>query len=218
MKKIMAILAGITIALNIYAQQTASVKVNITGSINWSGIAGRDTDSLSTSGKPSMKPGFSVGLMLNNQMSKQFSLRHELQYTFHTTQLKMEEGFNSRFMAQYIELFPVTPAWSIGQLQLYAGPYMGLLLAASIQQKDENGKIYTNHQFFGGQNSEGRTMQKWEAGCTAGVEYTFTEGVALGIRYAKSLTPMMENAAHKDQWKIGRQSFRVSIACKLQNK
>jgi len=207
--------------LKISAQQ-GELTFGISGGINKSFLNGSDIDSLSTGGSAKSSTGAVIGITVDNKISKHFGLKHELFYgqKLMTLQLNdsINEGFKSKLKRQYIELFPASPTYYYKGIQLYAGPYIGILLNASIQRKDTNGNLYTDRSFYGTGQAPSKYSQKMDAGFVTGLNYEFPKGFNLGVRYIRGFVSLIENANTKPQWEIYNESFFVTIGYTFRNK
>ncbi|OUL61086.1 outer membrane beta-barrel protein [Flavobacterium sp. AJR] len=200
--------------LKISAQQDG-LTFGISGGINWTSLTGRDIDSLSNDGSQKSLIGQSIGITLDNKTSKYFGLKHELFYSQRIMSIKIDDGinpeFSSKFKRQYIDILPVSPTLYYKGLQVYAGPYLGVLLNASIQRKDADGNLYTDKSIYGSGEASSNYSQKMDAGFVAGLNYEFSNGINLGGRFIRGFVPIIENANTKQQLKIYNESFFVTI-------
>lgn len=188
---------------------------------NWSSLNGRDIDSLSNSGSPKSLTGQSIGITLDNKISKYFGLRHEIFYSRRSMTIHISDtsnsAFKSKFKRQYIDLFPASPTFYYKGFQLYAGPYVAILLNASIQRKDTQGNLYTDKSFYGTGEALSKYSQKMDAGFVTGLNYEFSNGLNFGARYIRGFVPLIENANTKKQWKIYNESFFITIGYTFKN-
>jgi hypothetical protein len=169
-------------------------------------LTGRDIDSLSNGGPSQSLKGLELGFTLHNKITKHFSLRHSLFYSNHNTPIRIDDGlhpvFKSKLRRQYLTLFPASPAWQWGKFQVYGGPYIGVLLSASLQRKDSNGNLYTDKSFFGDPATMSNYSQKFDAGLEAGVAYTLTKSLYINARLVRGFVPLIEDASKQPQWRI----------------
>ncbi|WP_343617137.1 outer membrane beta-barrel protein [Flavobacterium sp.] len=221
MKKIYIILFLFCFLLKVSAQQTG-LAFGISGGINWSLLNGQNVDSLSTGGVLKSLTGQTIGLTLDNKLSKCFGLKHEVFYSRKLMSLQLNDTLNgnykSKFKRRYIELFPVSPVFYYKGIQLFAGPYIGILLNASLQRKNADGNLYTDKSLYGNGTTPSKYSQKMDAGFTTGLNYEFSNGIRLGGRYIQGFVPLIENANTKPQWKIYNKSFFVTIGYTFKNK
>lgn len=207
--------------LKISAQQEG-LTFGISGGINQASLTGANIDNLSNGGAPKSLTGQTIGITLDNKTSQYFGLKHELFYSRRLMDLKIDDGINpvftSKLKRQYIDLFPASPSFYYKGFQVYAGPYIGILLNASIQRKDANGNIYTDKTFYGTGQASGNYSQKIDAGFVAGLNYEFSNGINLGARFVRGFVPILENTTTKQQWKIYNESFFVTIGYNFKNR
>lgn len=200
--------------LKISAQQEG-LTFGISGGINRTSLTGRNIDSLSNNGSQKSITGQTIGITLDNKTSKYFSLKHELFYSRQLMTIKIDDGinpeFSSKFKRQYIDIFPVSPTFYYIGLQIYAGPYLGLLLNASVQHKDADGNTYTDKSIYGNGTASENYNQKMDAGFVTGINYELSNGITIGGRFIRGFVPILENANTQQQWKIYNESFSVTI-------
>lgn len=220
MKHIYTICFLLFFILKISAQQQGFT-FGISGGINSAALKGRDIDSLSTGGATKGLNGPTIGITLNNKMSTYFGLKHEVFYSSQSIKIKINDGvnpiFESKFKHQYIDLFPVSPTFYYRGLQIYAGPYIGILLNASVQRKDADGNLYTDKSIYGTGQLSSKYSQKMDAGFTSGINYEFSNGINLGARYIRGFVPIIENANTKEQWKIYNENLFFTIGYTFKN-
>lgn len=129
--------------------------------------------------------------------------------------IQIDDGINpifaSKLKRQSIDLFPASPSFYYKGLQVYAGPYVGILLNASIQRKDANGNLYTDKSFYGNGETQSNYSQKIDAGFVAGLNYELPNGINIGGKFIRGFIPLIENANTKQQWKIYNESFFVTV-------
>lgn len=200
--------------LKISAQQEG-LTFGISGGINRTSLTGATIDSLSANGFQKNATGQIIGITLDNKISKHFGLKHELFYTRQLITIKIDDEINpefkSKFKRQYVDIFPVSPGFYYRGLQVYAGPYLGLLLNASVQHKDADGNIYTDTSVYGNGAASENYSQKMDAGFVAGLNYELPNGLTIGGRFIRGFVPIIENANTKQQWKIYNESFFVTL-------
>ncbi|MBF7093293.1 PorT family protein [Flavobacterium sp. ALJ2] len=221
MKNIYTICIMLFFILKISAQQE-SFTFGISGGTNWSSLKGKDIDNLSSDGSSKRTIGHSIGITLDNKTSNYFGLKHELFNSQRVTTIRIDDEinpeFDSKFKRQYIDLFPASPTLYYKGFEVYAGPYLGLLLNASVKRKDENGNTYTDKIIYGTGQSSGNYSQKMDAGFIVGLNYALPNGINIGARYTRGLVPILENSESKHQWKIYNESFFVTIGYKFNKK
>lgn len=200
--------------LKISAQQEG-LAFGISGGINQTSLISKNIDSLSSGGSQKNLIGQSIGITLDNKTSKSFGLKHELFYSQRVMSIKIDDGinpeFSSKFKRQYIDIFPVSPSFYYKGFQVYTGPYIGILLNASIQRKDANGNAYTDKSIYGTGEATSNYSQKMDAGLVAGLNYELSNGLSFGARFIRGFVPLLENANTKQQWKIYNESLFVTV-------
>ncbi|GIQ60592.1 hypothetical protein Flavo103_37280 [Flavobacterium collinsii] len=214
MKKTYTIYLIFLFTMQISAQQEG-ITFGINAGTNWSLLKGKDIDSLSNNGVSKSLNGLTIGITLDNKISPYFGLKHEFFYSRKQTALQIADtlngGFASRLKRQYIDLFPISPAFYYKGLQVYVGPYIGFLLNASVQRKDADGNLYTDTAFYGTGKASNSYSQKMDAGFVTGLTYEFPNGLTLGARYLHGFVPLIENAATIPQWKIYNENFLITL-------
>lgn len=200
--------------LKMSAQQEG-LTFGISGGINRTSLTGKNTDNFSNNGAQKSAIGQTIGITLDNKTSEYFGLKHELFYSRQLITIKIDDEinpeFSSQFKRQYIDLFPVSPSFYCKGIQLYAGPYLGLLLNASLQRKDADGNTFTDKLIYGNGQSSENYSQKMDAGFVAGINYEFPNGIHIGTRFIRGFVPIFENANTQQQWKIYNESFFVTL-------
>ncbi|SNR63768.1 outer membrane beta-barrel protein [Flavobacterium sp. ov086] len=206
--------------LKISAQQEG-LTFGISGGLNSAYLTGKNIDNLSNDGYQKSTIGQTIGITLDNKTSKYFGLKHELFYSRRFMTIKINDGINpeftSKFKRQYIDIFPASPCFYYKGFQVYAGPYLGVLLNASVQHKDTNGNTYTDKSIYGTGEAPSNYSQKMDAGFVAGLNYELPNGINIGGRFIRGFVPLIENANTKQQWKIYNESFFVTIGYTFSN-
>ncbi|MCC9074489.1 PorT family protein [Flavobacterium sp. F-65] len=218
MKNTYTICIMLLFILKISAQQE-SFTFGISAGTNWSSLTGKDIESLSSDGAAKSAIGQTIGITLDNKTATYFGFKHELFYSRRSTTITIDDGvnpeFDSWFKRQYIDLFPVSPTLYYKGIEVYAGPYLGLLMNASVQRKDENGNTYTDKTIYGTAEATGNYSQKMDAGFVAGLNYGLPNGINIGARYSRGFVPILEDSESKHQLKIYNESFFVTIGYKF---
>jgi len=213
MKKIITI--GLMLFCSIISKAQEGLDFGIKGGLNWSSLKGKDVGNLSNGGEANGLSGQMIGFTLNNKLSAGFWLKHEVFYSRRLMAIQLDDAvhpiFKSELKRAYIDLFPATPTYHYQRFQCYAGPYIEMLLNASVQRKDENGNLYTDKSFFGASDIKGNYSQKFDAGLVIGVEYELPAGINIGARFMRGFVPLIEDSALKDQWRIYNQSLGFTI-------
>lgn len=218
MKNIYTICIMLFFILKINAQQE-SLTFALSGGINWSSLTGKDLENLSSGGSTKSVIGQTLGITLDNKTATYFGLKHEIFYSLRITTIRINDEtnpiFDSKFKRQYIDLFPISPSFYYKGFEIYAGPYVGLLLNASVQRKDENGNTYTDKTIYGTGEATANYSQKMDAGVVTGLNYVLPNGIGIGARYIRGFVPIVEDASSLHQGKIYNESFFVTIGYKF---
>ena len=225
MKKITMVLLGLLLTNIGMAQTIAPGKLSFGLKAGYSRftIAGADLSQLSTGGKPLSLGGYYLGLELNTKLNQYWGFKHELSILQKGAVLKTKEedqaAFDSKYKNVYLDLAPFSLTFQLEGLQLFAGPYAGILLSSSIQRKNESGMLYTDKSIFGDAKQGGNYTQKLDAGLLAGLSYEFKNGLNLQAKYAHGLAPLIEHTERNDgQWKIYNRGFLVTLGYTLSGK
>jgi hypothetical protein len=185
--------------------QNGMTRLGFKVGVNQPQLWGNDVNSTFNSPTSDMV-NFIAGLSVNSKTGKYFWLKHDIQYSkkFITVQMNdiVNGNYASKFKRHYIEIYPVSPAFHFKGFQLFAGPYVGVLLNASIQRKDATGRLYDDSTIFGTPVQNSNYAQKFDYGYVLGVEYEFPFGVNLGFRYTKGFVPVIEDAQSQQQLSI----------------
>lgn len=187
-------------------------------------IAGAGLSEFSTGGKPLYLGGYYFGIELNTKLNKFLSIKHELSILQKGAILKMAEdstssAFDSKYKNVYLDLAPFSLSFQLERLQIFAGPYAGVLLSSSIQRKNESGALYTDKSIFGDAKQTGNYTQKLDVGLLVGLGYALKNGLNIQARYAHGLTPLIEHTERNDsQWKIYNRGFSFTFGYTLSGK
>lgn len=205
-------------------------KIGIKAGLTSANVYGPDLALLSQNGNPTSLQGFHVGVFVNSKLSKYFWLKSELisiqKGSVLAVKDKWNQQYSSNFKSQYIDIYPASPTFHFKGFQLLAGPYVSMLLSASVQQKDSLGAMSTNNSVFGNPTQNSKYRQKLDAGFVLGVEYETKWGISIGARYTKGFVPVIENAAailpvnspEQPQQKVFNESFSVTLGYSLGKK
>ncbi len=207
--------------LGLYGQ--GETKIGIKAGFTSANVYGPDVNQLSSGGSPAALNGFHFGLFINSKIGKHFWIKSEVLTVQKggVLQIKDKWGqqYSGNFKSQYIDVYPISPTFHYKGFQLLAGPYVSMLLSASIQQKDSLGILHTNSSIFGSAPPLSNYMQKLDAGFVVGIEYELKWGISIGGRYTQGYVPLIENAAailkanapELPQQKIFNKSLSVSL-------
>ncbi|MCW3464147.1 porin family protein [Chitinophaga nivalis] len=214
MKYIITCSLCLLLHITVRAQQS-NLSFGIKAGINQAGLTGGMIDSLSTGGATSKQTGIQIGVSLNHQFSKYCWLKQELFYSLRRVQLQLADdthpAYNSPFRRQSIDLFPASPTFHYKGFQVFAGPFISMLLTASLQRRDDNGNTYTDKSLYGTATADNKYSHKFDAGLAAGLEYEFPLGINIGVRYMRGFVPIIENAAAQQQWQIFNQTAAFTV-------
>ena len=183
-------------------------------------IAGAGVKEFSAGGKSASLAGYYLGLELSTKLSQHWGFKHELSLLQKGAVLKMEEegdpAFDSKYKNVYLEIAPFSLTFQLEGLQLFFGPYAGVLLSSSIQRKNESGEVYTDRSIFGDAKQTGNYTQKLDAGLLTGLGYGFKNGINIQAKYTQGLAPLIEHTERNEgQWKIYNRGFSVTLGYTL---
>lgn len=163
-------------------------------------LKGDDVSELALDGKIDQRNHFFAGVSVDNSIGTYFGLKHELFYQNYGADFKREledHTFNATLEMHSLRLNPISPTFKVGGLQIYAGPYINMLLYSSITSVDENGKTYKDHGIFGStedDQEDSKYLQKMDYGVTAGIEYQFKFGLTLGAQFTRGFASIFDNS------------------------
>lgn len=197
-----------------------------------SNIYGKDIDFIFASKQTSHFSAFHAGIFADAKVGKFFSLKHELIINQRGAGVILNDSllgdYDSKLAMLYLDLYPISPTFHYKNFQLYAGPYISMLVNASVQKKESNGTLYKDKSIFGeaGNNeSEQQYLQKLDFGLNVGIEYQFSFGLLVGLKYTRGLTDIFQyaNSYTFDDPKTGKikifnQSLLFSLGYKLTGK
>ena len=163
-------------------------------------LKGDDVNALALDGKIDKRNNFFAGLSVDNSIGTYFGLKHELFYQNYGADFKRELDdhiFNATLEMHSLRLNPISPTFKVGGLQIYAGPYINMLLYSSITSVDEEGRTYKDHGIFGStedDQEDSKYLQKMDYGITAGIEYQFNFGLIVGAQYTRGFASIFDNS------------------------
>ncbi|MGG5505586.1 MULTISPECIES: outer membrane beta-barrel protein [unclassified Myroides] len=177
-------------------------KTSLSVKAGWlqSTLKGDDVKALTLDGKIDKRNNFFVGVSVDNSIGTYFGLKHELFYQNYGADFKRaldDHTFNATLEMHSLRLNPISPTVKIGGLQVYAGPYINMLLYSSITSVDEDGRTYKDHGIFGStedDQEDSKYLQKMDYGITAGIEYQFKFGLILGAQYTRGFASIFDNS------------------------
>jgi hypothetical protein len=225
MKQLLLILISLTFISTLSAQRDSSsrlfpeenrrVSFGFRAGPQISSLKGDDLRLLSTANQTRSLTGCFAAVNVYTRMGLHFGLNSELAVSQAGASLKLQDSasgrqFDSKFRSLYLTIQPASPTITFKRLRLYAGPYISLLMSASIQRLDASGRLYTDKSIFGNGISPGNYRQKLDIGIAAGLEYEFKNGIFLGAGWRRGFIPVMEDTRVQQQWKIYNQQFLFS--------
>lgn len=191
------------LAIPVLKAQNERFTFGIKGGMDWTGLSGKDISKFSNGGNYESLSGQNIGISLNNKLSKYIYLKHELFYARRFLNIKMNDGgnpvFSSNIKRKYLDLFPANITYRIKGFQVYAGPYLGFLLSASIQRKDTLGNLFIDKSFYSESGTFNTHAQKMDAGFIAGIEYEFKIGLNIGVHYIRGFVPLIKSTTQHYQ-------------------
>lgn len=200
------------------AETTAAGKISFGVKAGYASftLAGAGVTELSRGGKPVALGGYTAGVEVVTKLNTHFWLKHGASIVQKGAGLMLaDEGqaaFRSKYRNTYLEIMPLTPAFQWKGLQLFAGPYAGMLINSSIERKNGESKLYLDRSIYGDGTQEGNYTQKFDAGIVAGAEYGLNSGWNLGFKYAYGVTPLIEDTEKTaGQWKLFNRGFSITL-------
>ncbi|RQP14421.1 MAG: PorT family protein [Chryseobacterium sp.] len=207
------------------AQQTDDPVVKTTLRAGWvnSTLTGADANLLSADGKINAVNGYSAGISIDNPISHRVSLKHELFYARTGAEFLRDlngQNINARLRLNNIRLNPISTAYHIGAVQVYAGPYMNILTDSSITAADSAGRTYRDHEIFGNDKDDqenGQYLQKLDYGVTAGIGYRFNFGVDIDLHFSRGFASIFDNsntyevAENRKDLRIYNRQFGIAV-------
>ncbi len=244
MNKLLFILFFFSLALNAQAQIDTTqsfrhqlfskgyVAFGIKAGYSIADIHGKDIDFIFANKQTKNLSAFHAGIFLDANIGRFFSLKHELIINQRGAGVVLNDSlsgnYDSKLAMLYLDLFPISPTFHYKNFQLYAGPYVSVLMNAYLQRKNTENRIYKDKSIFGeggNDESEQKYLQKFDFGLNVGAEYQFPSGLLVGWRYNYGLTDIFQYAnsftfddSKTNSIKIFNQSFWFSIGYKLTGK
>lgn len=212
------------------AQQMEQVggKVALGIKAGWiqSDLYGKHVGEWAVGGKTAAQNSFFVGLTATSDIGKYFAFRHEVFYQQYGAdfdrELFDETIFKAELKMKGLKINPISPTFKLGGLQIYAGPYINILLESSITAVDEDGQKHRDHHIFGTGSEDTQDykyLQKMDYGLVAGIDYVFKKRFSIGAYYSRGFAPIFDNANSYgleenpgiETLKIYNESFGVSM-------
>ncbi|MBC9934106.1 outer membrane beta-barrel protein [Chitinophaga qingshengii] len=164
---------------SVAAQESLGFSLQVKAGWQRPRIYGAEKDSMSGYAKT----GWILGLSALSPIGKSLVLKHD-------AWLAMQKGETR------LDLFPVSAAYRKYDMEIFAGPYMGILLRADN---------------YGNGSMENGYATKNDLGYTIGAGYTFRKRLNAEIRYVQGWSPLAENAGTKAQLKAYRQYLSFTL-------
>lgn len=188
-------------------------------------IKGDDLKILAVDGKVTKTNSFFAGVSVYTGIGEHFGFKHELFYQQYGADFQREIEdivLDATLEMHSLRLNPLSPTFKIGGLQVYAGPYVNMLLYSSITAVDEDGNTFKDRNIFGTEEEdteEYKYLQKMDYGFVAGIEYQFNFGLSVGAHYSRGFATLFDNAnthglennAGMKDYKIYNESFGISL-------
>ncbi len=166
-----------------------------------SDLYGKHLDQWAVDGKTDKQDSFFVGFSVSNSVGKHFALRHELFYQQYGAgfdrELEEDVVIEAQLKMKGLRINPISPTFKWGGLEIYAGPYINVLLESSITALDENGNKYKDYEIFGTgpeDTEDYKYLQKMDYGFVAGIDYVFKKRFSIGAYYSRGFAPIFDNA------------------------
>lgn len=179
--------------------QDGETRIGVKAGFTSSNIYGADVAQLSNNGSASALNGFHIGVFVNSKIGQHFWIKSELLTIQKGSVLQIKDKwgqqYRSIFKSQYIDVHPISPTFHFKGFQLFAGPYVSMLLNSSIQQKDSLGATQTNSSIFGLPHQNQEYRQKLDVGFVVGLVYELKCGISFGANYTQGFVPLFENIA-----------------------
>lgn len=213
-----------------WAQDSNEIKGKTTFGIQagWmqSQLYGADLGALALADEQDARQRFFVGVTAFSTVGKHLGFKHEMLYQQYGSSFKRSAADESVERADLkmssLKLVPFSPTVKWGGLQIYAGPYVNILLDASIDAVDAAGNRSVDKNIFGTADEDTESykyLQKMDFGFVAGVDYIFAVGISVGVYYSQGFAPIFDNAnSHGLEqtpgiatWKIYNKSCGLSL-------
>ncbi|MBC9915064.1 outer membrane beta-barrel protein [Chitinophaga varians] len=165
------------------AQELPSFSLQVKAGMQLPRIYGADKDSIAGYGKA----GWMAGLSALSPLGKWVALKHDAFLVVQKNESRLD-------------LFPVSIAYRKYNLEVFGGPYMGILLRSDNYGNGSMDKGYA-------------TKNDW--GFTIGAGYTFRKRLSAEVRYVQGFAPLVENAGTKDPLKAHRRYVAFTLGYTL---
>lgn len=180
-------------------------------------IYGDDLQKITSNGAASATKNPFLGLSVTNRLNHFLILKHEISFVgkgakIHLIQEETGQLYNSTLDLSYIEFMPISPALYFKGFQLYAGPYIGVLLHSSVTKQDKNGNTYKDKSIYGDAEQEADYIQKTDFGYIVGIEYALPLGINIGVKMSRGLNALFEDAENNgSQWNIKNKGVLIHL-------
>ncbi|MFN4145212.1 MAG: outer membrane beta-barrel protein [Runella sp.] len=196
---------------------------------NVANVGGRDRDFIFAENSSRWLPGIQVGMEVNTRFSEKFSLKHALLLSQRGAGITLEDDLNDRYNTRmrtfYVDVFPASPTYHTKNIQLFGGPYMSALAAASLRRKDPQGRFFRDRGLFGTPDNfeeETKYLQKFDFGLQVGIGFEITPRMVLQAQYLHGFTDIFQfansftNQSPKtDNIRIFNRALMISIAMRM---
>jgi hypothetical protein len=203
------------------------VSFGIEAGYTQSGFYGKDKDSVSSNGKTTSLGGWHIGLIATTSLSDNFSLQHELVLTQKGAEVSKLDSHNQLYTTQLktltLDLFPASPTYKFGGgFEVFAGPYLSMLVNGHYNLKDAQGNFY-EHQIFGLPTQFGQTekyLEKIDYGLNAGIAYQY-KAYSIRAKYVRGFAELLDDpyalniGNPKTSINVYNQYFTISLAYTL---
>jgi hypothetical protein len=202
------------------------VSFGIEAGYTQSGFYGKDKDSVSSNGKTTTIPGWHIGLIANTSVTQTFSLQHELALTQKGAGVsKIDPNghlYDTQLRMLTLDLFPATPTFKFSGFEVFAGPYLSMLVNGHYRLKDAQDNFY-DHQIFGTPENLGindKVLEKIDYGINAGIGYEYKDW-AIRAKYVRGFAEVLDDpyalnvGNPKTSIAVYNQYFSITLAYRL---
>lgn len=165
------------------AQEVPSFSMQVKAGVQLPRLYGADKDSITNYGTS----GWIAGLSALSPLGKSIALKHEAFLAIQKSESRLD-------------LFPVSITYRKYNLEVFAGPYMGILFRSDNYGNGSMDKGYAT---------------KNDLGFTIGGGYTFLKRFSAEVRYVHGFAPLVENAGTKDPLKAYRRYAAFTLGYTL---
>ncbi len=188
MKKIL--LSAVAIAVFGFSAQAQDINFGIKAGANFANFGGDAEET-------SMKTGFHAGAVVEFKLSEQFSIQPELVYSMQGCKAENLLGDEIENKLDYLNLPIMAKYYLMEGLSLHAGPQVGFLMSAKLEDEDVKD-----------------SYESIDFALNGGAEYELPMGVFFQARYSAGLANI--NASEDaDDFKLTNNVISVSIGYKF---